>query len=117
MNDRNDIDIDMILKNRRVPHSPEGLSERIIAASYRADEVQAVPSRAGSVGFFAEISRLFIIPKPAYAFAVLFVIGVISGAQIDLSITSDSHLSDDFSGLIQMDSVWSDDFSVSEDEV
>lgn len=109
-------DIDDILKTRRVPQAPEDMNARIIARAHRIDRKKSQTAVKASYGIFSEIGRLFVIPKPAYAFATLFVVGIISGAQFDLTISLDTYTSLDVSGFLEVDGVWSDEFLASEED-
>ena len=70
-------DLNKLLKTRKTPEAPEGLSARIIAAAAR--EKQAAPGVQMPVWqtFWSEIESLFIVPRPAFAMAIIvFVLGV-----------------------------------------
>lgn len=72
-------ELDRVLRTRETPEAPEGLSARIIAAAARHEQNVGAARPLWSVlkdRVFAELSELFILPRPAYAFAVVvFVLG------------------------------------------
>jgi hypothetical protein len=66
-----------ILKERYVPEMPSNLAYRIIEAAKPRGEEKGL-TWAGVSRAFGE---LFIIPQPAYAMAVMLIVGVYTGVQ------------------------------------
>ena len=66
--------LDKLLKTRKTPEAPEGLSARIIAAAVR--EKQGVSSADTPVWqtLWVEIESLFIVPRPAFAMAIIVLV-------------------------------------------
>lgn len=88
MNGYDDDKLEIYLRARRVPSPPDGLSTRIIN-SVLAEEQRAarhkqrygVWARLRTVGavIAADISENFMLPRPAYAFAMMLIIGLTLG--------------------------------------
>ena len=83
-------ELDKLLKSRRVPPSPEGLSARIIAAAHRADDALPVQkpldiAKGWIEKLAAKVQSLTHIPQPAYVAAgvAVFIIGAVLGMNAD----------------------------------
>ena len=86
-------DLDALLMMRKTPAVPAGLSERIIAAAIRADEERRTSGvkagwRVFWAGIAAELDDMIAIPRPAYALAMLLVVGLSMGTYSDYIDTS-----------------------------
>lgn len=97
--------LDAVLKTRFTPNPPEGLASRIIARA--SLEPQSAGSQSMPVAFlqelWAEVKALIDIPgEPAYALAVLFLIGVVLGLVLDGSILSAGLDTRDLAGLLEV---------------
>lgn len=105
MNDIDEKRLSGLLETRRSPSVPEGLNERIIAAAYRADKV-TVQSRG--VNFWDELSQLFLIPRPAYAFAVMVCLGITLGFLMDVSSSGADVLTfENLGTFMSVETAWS----------
>ena len=84
--------LDAVLARRRSPIIPEGLSERIIAASFRVQpEREAVGKgcwRKAIGSFFDELADFVAVPRPAYVMALMLVLGLSMGLYSDYLDTS-----------------------------
>ncbi len=68
-------DVNKILERRAVPEAPFGLAERIIAASLRLE----TPRKITLADLWQAFTDMFVIPQPAYALALLLMIGLTAG--------------------------------------
>lgn len=87
MVDRMDEELNRTLMKRAAVQAPEGLAERIIARAYR-DEAERQKSVALSWPirfrlFFEDMGRVFVIPRPVYACALMMVLGLLAGVWAD----------------------------------
>jgi hypothetical protein len=91
------------LLNRVTPVPPSSnLAERIIAQARIEPELSASETARETEGFFKQMMRNFILPKPAYALACSMLLGVFLGWQnTDVSdgFTQSSSIDDDISSL------------------
>jgi hypothetical protein len=81
-------DLESVLMRRRQPQIPEGLSERIIAAMVRFEEDKKSQAPRASVqriwsALIRDFSEMLYIPRPAYVFATLLVMGISVGTYSD----------------------------------
>lgn len=72
---REDILLDTILRERHVPEMPSNLAYRIIEAAKPRGAEKGFTWTA----FQRVVSEIFVIPQPAFAMAVVLMIGVYSG--------------------------------------
>jgi hypothetical protein len=71
-------DLDHILQRRAVPEVPHGLAEQIIAAAARMEK--AGPRRRRMVtDLWQGFAEMFVLPQPAFALAIVLVIGLTLG--------------------------------------
>jgi hypothetical protein len=66
----------ILVKRAAPPRAPYDLAERIIHAA-----VSTIPSRMREMSFLEDFRSLFLIPRPALAFACAIAIGIIAGFQ------------------------------------
>ena len=69
-------DVDKVLMRRAVPEAPFGMADRIIAASLKLETRRKITLNDLLQGF----ADMFVIPQPAYALAVMLLLGVTIGA-------------------------------------
>jgi hypothetical protein len=94
MNDNNDFD--HFLNKRQVPAASSNLSRRIVSA--------AVEKRNNLPFYYRmmdEIMMMLYVPKPAYAFAFVLVLGIFIGLQMNVDETLTS--SDDLFSFTQIE--------------
>lgn len=89
---KNNIDeLDALLAQRSAPPPPRSnLSERIIDAA-----LQSKPKRrSGFIQWLDSLTDMFVIPRPAYALAVVLMLGVVGGFyfQAPVQDVDDSYL-------------------------
>jgi hypothetical protein len=95
------------MKERNIPHHRSNLESRILAA--------AVPFKKTSMWsqIAYEFFAVFVIPKPAYAMAVLIVFGVALGLQIDMQ-SADALVTNSGSFEMIMGDLSIDDYTILE---
>ena len=76
-----DQELDRLMHARHVPEMRSNLAERIIDAA----QVQQKQGRSKPASWLLAFNDVFMIPKPAYVMAVLFVIGIAMGVNLDIS--------------------------------
>ena len=92
--------LDALLKSRFMPPAPQGMADRIIA---RASERRKSRSSGFLQELWAEVKALIDVPgEPAYALAVLFVLGLVLGLLMDGSILSAGMDTRDLAGLLEV---------------
>lgn len=93
MNDRQDENLDTMLRARRIEPADRDLAQRIILKAQKLPQNQKLPVLQWLRQLFAE----FHLPKPAYVVASALVLGIMVGLGTPDSITS----KDDESASVQ----------------
>jgi len=99
-------DLDQILKMRKTPDVPEGLSARIVAAAaHRSQNLGLDDDAYGLAAFWTDIQSMFKIPAPAFAFGVfvLFMLGMVVGSSADLINVLPGITQDQLAGFMFID--------------
>ena len=105
-------ELDVLLMCRKEPCMPEGMCERIIAAAVRCEETRrfaVIEPRAQSLweSVLRDFTEMLYIPRPAYVFATLLVMGVSMGTYSDYLSASAGFLpgvtTDELSGFMSIE--------------
>ena len=78
-----------LLRTRATPAAPGHLEAQIVAMAARLpqDGQESAKILRLSRPWYAELLQLFAIPKPAYAFSAMLVLGLAIGASLGVSPT------------------------------
>jgi hypothetical protein len=83
---KDDAGLQALLRLRAEPVMPEGLEARIVAIAARtAQKKNKIWGRTVIHAWLFELSQMFMIPKPAYAFSAVLIIGLVIGASLGVS--------------------------------
>ena len=76
-----DQELDRLMQKRSVPEMRSNLAERIIDTAYQ----QTQQERRKRKSWLHTFNDIFLIPKPAFVIAALFMIGIAMGMSVDMS--------------------------------
>lgn len=95
-------DLNKILETRAAPQAPTNLSARIIEQAARTP--QSAPALKGFDlrGLWNDFQEMIAIPAPAYAFAVMFVLGISAGVMGDISAVLPGLTTNDLSDFMMI---------------
>jgi hypothetical protein len=83
MSDSQDKKLETMLKSRRVETASANLAERIIVKAQHTPQSPALSFRQWLKQVFAELH----LPRPAYLFASMLILGFVLGFNVPVSIT------------------------------
>lgn len=97
-------ELDQRLNMRDVPEAPEYLTRQIIAEAARVPQGAIAATNAGFNirRFWAELKDMVAIPAPAYAFAVVLVLGLSAGMMGDISSILPGLTTNELSGFMEI---------------
>jgi len=75
------MDLESVMQERYIPAPSSNLAERIIAASL----MHQMQGRSGFDLWWRTFWAAFMLPKPAYVMAVIFVLGLFMGLYTDIA--------------------------------
>lgn len=79
--DHDNMDLESVMQERYIPAPSSNLAERIIEASL----VYQRQGRSGYDLWWRSFWDAFMLPKPAYAMAVIFALGLFMGLYMDIA--------------------------------
>ncbi len=104
--DTHDRQLEAMLRNRAAPQAPDGLAERIAAmAAAEGRGAQTVVRLNPQRGFWTELMQALYIPKPALAFAIVLLFGVMIGFDLG-AVPVDDNVAGDWSSLFTSGEGW-----------
>lgn len=71
--------LDDVLRERFIPAPPSNLAYRIIEAAKPRGQEKSLGDRISWAGAGRAIGEIFVIPQPAFAMAVILILGIYAG--------------------------------------
>jgi hypothetical protein len=110
----NDPKLEALLRGRAAPVMPEHLDAHIVAMAARTPQDTAMEGRESAAilrpfspaarPWYADLVQLFVIPKPAYAFSAVLVLGIVIGVSLGVSPADTS--ASDWTNLFSSGETW-----------
>lgn len=80
---KDNMELEQILRERKIPTAATNLSARIIDAA-------SLPNKKSFLErLLQEVGTMIILPRPAYVLGIALAFGLMIGAQVDINVTDD----------------------------